>query len=137
MEQGALYLVAADSFLLIHALFVGFVIFGLLVVLVGKLCAWGWVRNPWFRYAHLAAIGFVVLQSWVGGACPLTVWESALRAKAGGAVYSGTFVGHWLESILFYRAPDWIFVVSYTVFGAVVVAAWFWVPPRRFLKGGA
>lgn len=131
MENDMLYLVAADAILLAHTLFVGFVVLGLIFVLVGKHRSWSWVRNPWFRYAHLAAIGIVVLQSWLGVICPLTTWEMALREKAGEAVYSGAFVAHWLESVLYYRAPEWIFVVCYTVFGLLTAATWFWVPPRR------
>jgi hypothetical protein len=136
MEYGALYLIAADAILFAHTLFVGFIVSGLAFILVGTLRSWAWVRNPWFRYAHLAAIGVVVLQSWLGAICPLTTWEMAFREKAGDAVYSGEFVAHWLESILYYRAPQWVFVVCYTVFGLLVAAAWYWVRPRRFVKGG-
>ena len=135
MEDGALYLLAADAILFIHASFVAFVIFGLVLILIGKLFSWAWVRNPWFRWAHAAAIGVVVLQSWLGTICPLTTWEMALREKAGDAVYSGAFIGHWLESILYYRVPEWIFIVGYTLFGVLVAASWFWIRPRRFVKG--
>jgi Protein of Unknown function (DUF2784) len=126
------YLIAADLVLLIHVLFVAFVVVGLLLILIGGPFAWSWVRNPWFRLAHLAAIGIVVLQSWLGVICPLTIWEMALREKAGDAVYSGSFVAHWLETLLYYEAPAWVFVVAYTAFGALVVLSWFRVRPRRF-----
>lgn len=135
MEKDALYLIAADAILLVHALFVGFVILGLVLILIGKQCSWAWVRNPWFRYGHLAAIGYVVLQSWIGAICPLTLWEMALREKAGDAVYSGMFIAHWIESILYYRLPGWVFVIAYTIFGALVAAAWYWVRPRSFAEG--
>lgn len=136
MESGALYLLAADVVLFGHALFVAFVVFGLVSVLVGKARSWSWVRNPWFRLAHLAAIGVVVVQSWFGAVCPLTTLEMALRARAGDAVYPGAFVAHWLETILYYRAPSWVFAACYTVFGALVVASWLWVRPRSFRQGG-
>ena len=128
------YLLAADALLFSHVLFVAFVVFGLVLVLVGKALDWAWVRNRWFRYAHLAAIAVVVIQAWVGAICPLTTWEMALRERAGGATYAGSFVSHWLETILYYQAPAWVFTVCYTAFGALVVASWFWVPPRRKLK---
>jgi hypothetical protein len=135
LADGVLYLIAADAILFTHAIFVGFVVFGLLLILIGKLRSWGWVRNPWFRFAHLAAIGVVVVQSWFGAVCPLTTWEMALRQKAGEVAYSGAFVAHWIESVLYYRAPEWVFVVGYTVFGLLVAATWYWVRPRRFAKG--
>lgn len=134
MESGFLYLLAADLLLFVHVLFVAFVVFGLAAILIGKLLGWFWVRNPWFRVAHLSAIGIVVLQSWVGVICPLTNWEMALRERAGDAVYSGSFISHWLESILYFQAPLWVFTVCYTVFAVVVVTSWFWVRPRRFTK---
>ena len=118
-------------------LFVAFVVFGLALILIGKIRNWSWVRNAWFRIAHLAAIGVVVLQSWFGIICPLTTWEMALRQRAGDAVYAGTFMSHWLESVLYYRAPAWVFAVCYTVFGALVVVSWFWVRPHRLGRSGS
>lgn len=130
MESEVIYLLAADSLLFLHVLFVAFVVFGLVFILAGGLFSWDWVRNRRFRFAHLIAIGVVVLQSWFGMICPLTTWEMALREKAGDAVYSGTFVSHWLDTILYYNAPPWVFVVCYTFFGLLVIASWFWVRPN-------
>jgi hypothetical protein len=125
------YLLAADAVLLLHVLFVVFVVAGLVLILAGRLMSWAWVRNWWFRVTHLAAIGVVVLQSWLGVICPLTKLEMALRDRAGDTTYAGGFVSHWLETILYYRAPAWVFAVVYTAFGALVLLSWFWVPPRR------
>lgn len=130
MDTKQLYLVAADATLFIHVSFVGFVILGLILVFVGKLLSWSWVRNRRFRIAHLAAIGIVVLQSWFSVICPLTLWEMELRDKAGDVTYPGSFVAHWLETLLYYRAPEWVFILLYTLFGALVVGSWFWVRPR-------
>jgi hypothetical protein len=125
------YLIFADAMLFMQVVFVVFVVLGLLLICAGGLRNWSWVRNLWFRLAHLLSVGIVVLQSWLGMLCPLTVWEVALREKAGDVVYTGSFVAHWLESLLYYRAPDWIFVVVYTVFGMLVIASWFFVRPHR------
>jgi len=130
MDTSLIYLVVADTVLLIHALFVAFVILGLLLVLVGGLLHWPWVRNRRFRIAHLVAIGVVALQSWFSIICPLTLWEMNLREKAGDITYPGSFVAHWLETLLYYRAPEWVFILVYTLFGALVVASWFWIRPR-------
>jgi hypothetical protein len=125
------YLLAADAVLLLHVSFVVFVVAGLALILAGGLMSWAWVRNWWFRVTHLAAIGVVVLQSWLGVICPLTKLEMALRDRAGDTTYAGGFVSHWLETILYYRAPAWVYAVVYTAFGALVLLSWFWVPPRR------
>jgi hypothetical protein len=137
MESRSLFLLAADLLLFIHVIFVAFLVLGLVLILLGKPLRWDWVRNPLFRIAHLLAIGIVVVQSWIGVICPLTTWEMALRGRAGGAVYPGSFIAHWFESILYYQAPPWVFTVIYTVFGAIVIASWFWVKPRGLRKRGA
>lgn len=132
MNSYDFYMFLADLLLSIHALFVVFVVLGLLLIMIGGICGWSWVRNPWFRLLHLVAIGFVVVQSWFGAICPLTNWESALRQKAGEAGYQDTFISFWLEKMLYYQFPQWVFVLVYTLFGALVLASWFWVRPRSF-----
>lgn len=122
--------IAADAILFLHALFVGFVVLGLLAIVAGGVLGWSWVRNPWLRMIHLGAIGIVVVQSWLGAVCPLTTFEMALRAQAGDTPYSGSFIGYWLGRIVYYQAPPWVFVLVYTLFGALVVGCWWWVRPR-------
>ena len=131
MDERAALLLVADAILVLHALFVVFVVFGLVLILAGGPLGWRWVRQFWFRIAHLAAIGYVVLQAWLGAICPLTLWEMNLRERAGDAVYPGSFMAHWLHQLLYYRFPEWVFVLVYTLFGALVVASWYWIRPRR------
>jgi hypothetical protein len=130
MDSNNVFRLAADIVLILHVAFVLFVISSLLLIFIGRFRGWHWVRNFWFRIAHLAAIGLVVMQSWLGVICPLTVVEMGLRARAGEATYRGAFIAHWLESLLYYEAPAWVFALAYTVSGALVVACWFWVRPR-------
>ncbi len=132
MESSTLFLFIADAILVLHVLLVGFVVIGLLLIFVGKARRWSWVRNPWFRVIHLLVIAMVAFQSWFGVICPLTAIEMALRSRAGDAIYRGSFITHWLESILYLQLPPWVFTVCYTVLGAVVIGSWFWVAPRPF-----
>jgi hypothetical protein len=131
VDSSTVFLLTADAILLLHVLFVAFVVLGLVLIFVGAALAWSWVRNPWFRLTHLIAIGVVIVQSWLRVICPLTIIEMELRARAGDTAYSGSFMAHWLETILYYQVPPWAFVICYTAFGAVVVASWFWIRPRR------
>lgn len=121
----------ADLILAVHVAIVVFVVFGLVLVLVGGWRGWNWVRNPWFRVAHLGTIVFVAVQSWLGELCPLTVWEQQLRAAAGQPVYGESFIEYWLSRLLFFDAPWWVFVTAYTAFALIVAATWWWLPPRR------
>jgi hypothetical protein len=124
MNDATLYSLLADTLLVIHVGFVVFVVFGFLLVLAGFLARWSWIHNRIFRITHLAAIGIVVLQAWLGQLCPLTVWENDLRRLAGQPGYQETFVEHWLHKVLFYQAEPWVFTTIYTCFGALVVLAW-------------
>jgi len=131
MNNAELYSLLADTILVIHFAFVVFVVFGFFLILLGLLARWSWVHNRKFRIAHLAAIGIVVLQAWLGQLCPLTVWENEFRRRAGQSGYSQTFVEHWLHELLFYDAAPWIFTAIYTCFGVLVVLVWFVGRRRR------
>ncbi len=125
MNDEDLYSLLADTLLVSHFAFVVFVVLGFLLILLGLAARWPWIHNRKFRITHLAAIGVVVLQAWLGRACPLTVWENELRRRAGQSGYSETFVEHWLHKLLFYQAEPWVFTTIYTCFGLLVVFTWF------------
>ena len=130
----------ADVVLLLHFGVVLFVIGGLVLVVAGNLSGWRWVNGLWFRLVHIAAIVVVVAQVWLGQLCPLTTLESWLRMRARSPAYSKGFIEHWVQRILFYEAPFWVFTLAYTVFGLLVLAAWWYFPPqrhRRSNEGGA
>ena len=117
----------ADLILLIHCMFVVSVTGGLLLIWIGVACRWRWVRDFWFRVAHLAAISFVALEALFGMACPLTVWEDALRGNTG----ETSFIARWLHRALYYSFPEWVFTVAYLLFALIVAATWYFVRPRR------
>lgn len=123
-------LLAADGVLFLHVLYVGFVVLGQGIILLGGVLGWGFVRNFRFRLLHLLAIGILVVQAWLGVLCPLTVLELALRERGGGEIYFGTFIGHWLDELLYVEAPLWVFTAAYTAFGLLVAGSWIWVRPR-------
>jgi hypothetical protein len=121
----------ADAVLVVHAGIVAFVVLGGVVVWLGGWRRWRWVRGFRWRVVHLALMGFIALQAWLGALCPLTVWEQALRRHAGQDPYGGSFIEHWLSRLIFFDAPWWVFVAAYSGFAALVLLAWFRVPPQR------
>ena len=125
-----LWLVTADLLTVIHAGYLAFVVMGFVAILVGWAGQWNWVRRPYFRAGHLAMILFVCCEALRGATCPLTVWENALRARGGEFGYSRDFVGYWLDWLIFYEAPDWVFTAVYLTFGASVLLAFWFVPVR-------
>jgi polyferredoxin len=131
MQNPIIYRLLADAVLLTHAAVVVFVVGGLVLVIVGNLQHWRWVNALLFRVAHLVAVGVVVVQAWLGALCPLTVLESWLREQAGEAPYAAGFIAHWVQRLLFYAAPFWVFTLVYTLFGLLVAATWWYFPPAR------
>src|SRR5207237_1418846 len=93
----------------------------------GAALGWQWIRNPWFRYAHLGAIVFVAGEALIGMACPLTVWEDLAR----GGVRAESFIGRWVRRLLFYQAPEWVFTAAYVAWALATLATLRLVPPRR------
>lgn len=120
----------ADLVLVLHLLFVVFVIAGLLLSVIGGFLGWRWIRNRCFRFVHLGGIGIVVSQSWLGLRCPLTSLEMWLRSRSGGGQYDGSFIQHWVQQLLFYDAPGWVFATLYTIFGLLVIVVWVRFPPH-------
>ena len=99
------HLLLANAVLVVHVGIAAFVVVGLLLVVVGNFEHWSWVNNAWFRISHVAAIGIVVAESWLGFVCPLTTLEMWLRSRAGEESYGGGFIEHWLQQLLYYSAP--------------------------------
>ena len=118
---------AADAILLVHAAFVLFVVLGLPAIWIGAGVGARFAVNPWFRAAHLVAIAFVVCEALFGYACPLTVWEDALRGTSG----ERGFIARWVHAWLYWDWPAWVFTTLYVAFGLAVALTWWLVPPRR------
>lgn len=117
----------ADLILVIHFLFVLFVVGGLPLIWIGAWMGWNFVRSLRFRLVHLAAILFVVGESLIGMACPLTIWEDSLRRTASG----GNFIQRWLHRIIFYDVSEWMLTIVYVLFALLVAITFILLPPHR------
>lgn len=116
-----------DAILAFHVLFVAFVVVGLGFIWIGTWRRWGAIRNFRFRIIHLAAIVFVAVEAMIGMACPLTVWEDALRGNESDV----GFIARWLRRLLYYDFPPLAFTLAYVAFALVVLATFFLIPPRQ------
>jgi hypothetical protein len=128
------FLLVADAVLLVHVCVALFVVGGLGCIVIGNWCGWQWVNGRRFRMAHLVAIAIIATQAWFDTVCPLTTLEMWLRAQAGDPTYDGSFVGYWLQRLLYYDAPTWVFILVYSLFALAVVAVWWYYPPRNRRK---
>lgn len=126
------YTILADAVLMLHFAYVAFVVVGLLVIWAGYFGGWCFVRNFWFRMAHLGCMGVVVVESAFGVTCPLTTWEMQLRLLAGGGeCYQGSFIQHWIHCALFYDAGEAVFLGVYAGFFILLLLSFWVVRPRR------
>jgi hypothetical protein len=100
--------ILADAVVVVHLLFVVFVMAG------GFLL----VRWPRLAWLHLPAAAWGALIEFTGGICPLTPLENRLRAQSGESAYSGSFVEHYLLPILY---PENLTLPVQMVLGGVVV----------------
>lgn len=129
--EPSVWLALSDIVLVVHVAYVMFVVGGQLLIVVGWARGWLWTQRFVFRLLHLLAIGFVMFETWIGAVCPLTALENTLRSKAGVMAYGRSFMGHWLERMIFFSAPAWTFTLVYTSFTVVVILTWWAYPPRR------
>ena len=121
----------ANAVLIVHVLFVAFVVAMLPCIFLGGALDWRWVRFFWLRFLHLVCIGIVSAEAWGRISCPLTTLEMWLRRQANLATYSGDFVEYWLHKALYWELPPWVFVSAYTLFLLLVIAAWILVHPIK------
>ena len=100
--------ILADALVVVHLLFVAFVVAG------GFLL----VRWPKLVWLHLPAAAWGAFIEFTGGICPLTPLENKMRVLGGGSAYSEDFVVRYLLPILY---PENLTVPLQQVLGGVVV----------------
>jgi len=133
----ARFALLADIIVAVHFCYVGFTLGGEIVILLGGLFRWRWVRNLRFRIVHLGSVALVAVEALAGAQCPLTTWEHLLRTMAGQRVEGQiSFVARVVRSLIFYDFPAWVFLAAYVGFALLVGFTFILVAPRRSLRGG-
>lgn len=112
--------------LAIHLAVIAFSIFGLVAIPLGGWLGWAWVRVRWWRALHLLSLAVVALQAALGRACFLTLWQDGLT----GGGQEDPLIMRWVNGLIYWPLPIWMFTAAYLVIFAYVAALWFVVPPR-------
>lgn len=110
MNRAMVYRWLADLVVVIHALFVVFVLLGAFLAL-----RWGWIV-----WIHIPAAVWGVLIEYGGWICPLTPLENYLRVRAGQAKYTGDFIQHYLLGALY---PQGLTRTTQYVLGSIALLA--------------
>jgi len=90
-----LFLVGADAVVVLHLLWIVFLI-------LGALPGGRWV---WVKWTHLTSLAFSIALQVFGWICPLTYLEVWLRKLGGAQPYEGTFIRHYIEQIVYAEIP--------------------------------
>jgi len=85
------YRAGADLVVVVHLLFIGFIVGGVFLT-------WRW---PLIIWAHMPAVIYGALVEFAGFICPLTLLENDLRERAGEAGYRDGFVAHYLVKVIY------------------------------------
>ena len=103
-----LYSALAVAVLLLHALFIAWVVFGALLTR----------SRPILRWLHIGSLIWGVLTELTPWPCPFTLLENWLEQKAGVEPYQGGFLLHYMDKLVY---PD-ISATVLTVAGVIVCA---------------
>lgn len=120
-----LYALAADFLVIIHLLFIGFVIVGGLLL----------IKWRWLMVLHLPAVAWAALLEFKSLVCPLTPLEQTLRHLANQESYSGGFIQHYLLPVIY---PSGLQEYIQIILGILVIvintAIYLWVFSKRKKK---
>jgi hypothetical protein len=116
-----LFLAAADAVVVLHLLWIVFLILG---AIPGR-------RWAWIKWTHLGSLGFSIALQLFGWICPLTHLEIWLRRVGGAKAYEGTFIRHYLESLVYAAIPPGLLFTGTLI--VVAVSLWIYFRPRSSL----
>ena len=128
------YLWLSDLVAAIHLAYAGFVVFGFLAVLLGLFFPWTWITNLKFRICHLLCTALVAVGALCGVTCPLTALENLLLEQGGRTGHQRSFIGRWMNELLFYEAPEEIFTPLYISLAILALALYTRILRHRHYK---
>lgn len=113
-----LFLAAADALVVLHLLWIVFLILG---AIPGS-------RWRWVKWTHIAALAFSIALQTFGWICPLTHLEVWLRTLGGAQPYEGTFIRHYVEQIVYAEIPSGALLIGTLI--VVALSLWLYLRPR-------
>jgi hypothetical protein len=124
---------AADLVLLVHALWVIFMVGGIVFTFAAwfRKSLFEWAR---FRTAHLLGLLFTASMGIFGWNCPLTNLESALRSEGSKAAYPGSFLAYYLDKVVYWEITQSTITALTIVLALFVVVTYLVRPPSRVME---
>ena len=120
----------ANLVLFLHFCIIIFIISGFLLIPIGYVLSWHWVKNKFYRIMHLILFCFITFQTLMGLKCPLTTIENNLRE----VFYSDSFIVFWVQKLIFWNLPTIFFVYLYSSLLLWTFIMWKIFPPNNDKK---
>jgi hypothetical protein len=119
MALASFYSTAADITVVLHFLWIVFLIFG---AFIGR-------RHKWVKRIHLGGIAFALVLQFSGWYCPFTYLEIRLRRLHDPSQsYSGSFIIHYVEKIVYINLhPEVILLLTIVL---AIISAWLYYPRK-------
>ena len=130
LESPASLETAALAVLYFHFVVVLFNVFWLIAVPVGSWLGWRFVRNYWWRAAHIGVLILVAAQAVAGRLCFLTIVQNNLQGRAGD-ITPPSLLTRIVTHAIYWPLPDWAFAPLYVLALIWAVLLWIHVPRRR------
>lgn len=102
----------AQIILALHVSIIVFNVAGLVVIPLGAWFGWRIVRIAWLRLVHFGLLAIVAGQALAGRACILTIWQND---SAGNATSPTPLIIGFVDRLIFWNLPFWVFTVMYCV----------------------
>jgi Protein of Unknown function (DUF2784) len=117
----SLYSMLAAWVLVVHLLFILWVIFGALLTR----------SRPWWRRVHIACLIWGVLVEFLPWPCPLTLLENWLEVRAGVQPYQGGFLLHYLDATVYPNVSPILLTVAGVAVCGFNLGVYLWIFARR------
>ncbi|MBU1076755.1 MAG: DUF2784 domain-containing protein [Spirochaetes bacterium] len=127
-----LYRISADLLVFLHFIWIIFMLWGFGKTVIALLSKnKGFLYNITVRTVHLAGILFVAFFILIDRPCPVTIWEINLRVFSGISSYTGSFIIHYLEKLVYPEVPAWVVNIPSVIIGAASFFLYLIFPPFK------
>jgi hypothetical protein len=120
------YQILADGVVALHLFFILFVVLGGIITL----------GRPKVIWVHIPCVLWAIILELSGIICPLTPLENELRIRAGQGMYSGDYVIHYIEPLIYLEGLTRQFQIILGVMAALVnMMVYTWIFFRKKQRG--
>jgi hypothetical protein len=127
-----IYKLLAETILVVHFLWILFMLFGFVYNIVGLFFNKKLLKNFWLRTVHLVGILYVASLAVLDKHCPLTVIEAKLRQKfVPNFIQPDSFIIYYLEKIVYPNINAIVIIIPTVAIAASSFVIYIIKPPVK------